>query len=288
MSRFPPRRILVAFDLSDASRVAWRHAAALAARCSAELEAVYVEPWEVGVDLLPPPGLDSRRIRELRAKIRTVVRADAKITVLQGDPAMRVLELAGRRRADLVVVGTHGRKGLKRALLGSVAEAVVRGARVPVLVARGPVRPVRSILAPVNFARYSETGFAYAAAVSAALAARMTALHVTDDPIWSGNPSFRLRHMVSRLAPEVRAGCRPEVRSVLGEAVEGILKAATGHDWIVLVSHEKRPVLDALFGTTFERVLRDSRVPVVALPAPCRSSFALRSEAGLPAARYGQ
>lgn len=284
MIKFPPQKILVAYDLSDVSLAAWRHAAALAAKHGAEVELVYVEPWQMGADLMPAPDLSAARVRAIRAKIRATAGDGPRITILQGDPAARLLHVARLHRPDMIVVGTHGRKGLTRALLGSVAEAVVRGAQVPVLVARGPVHPVRAILAPVNFTAYSEYGFSCAAAVAAVMSADLTALHVTDDPIWNGNSRFRLSSLIHRLPPEIVKRCRPTARELVGEAVKGILKARAGHDWIVLVAHMKSPVKDALFGTTLEQVLRRSAIPVLAVPAKAGSLFALRVESVASAA----
>lgn len=277
MIKFPPKKILAAFDFSDSSRLAWKHAAALAAGCGAALEAVYVEPWQSGVDLMPPAGLNASRIRPLRAKIRAVVGEGVKITILEGDPARTVLAHAARTKPDLIVVGTHGRKGLQRLLLGSTAESVIRGAHVPVLVARGPVRPVRSVLAPVNFTPYSDYGFSYAAGAAAVLSAKVTALHVTGDPIWDGNARLRLSTLIRKLPARVLEACRPTLQESVGDSVAGILKAAKGHDWLILVAHEKSVVKDAFFGTTVERVLRRSPVPVLSVPAPRRGQFVLQA-----------
>lgn len=285
MIRFPPKKILVAYDLSDVSRMAWRHAAALAASCGASLEAVYVEPWQIGVELMPPPALTPADVKALRARIRAVVGEGSRVTILHGDPAQRILGLVRLRRPDLIVVGTHARGGLKRVVLGSVAETVIRGSTVPVLAARGRVRPIRSILAPVNFTPYSEYGFAYAAAASAGLSARLKVLHVTDDPIWSGNLQYRLSTLINRLPAAVLKNCRPTTESAVGKAVTGILEARRGQDWIVLVTHGKSLIKDAFIGTTLEQVLRRSSIPVLSVPAPRRSIFALRVSGGGSAAR---
>lgn len=273
MIRFPPKKILVAYDLSDASRMAWRHAAALAADCGADLEVIYVEPWLVGGDLMPPPGLTAEGVRALRAEIRDNVGEGAKITILHGDPARCILNAARQHRPDLIVVGTRARKGLELALLGSTAEAVIRSAAVPVLAARGKVGTVRSILAPVNFTAYSEHGFRYAAAASAVLGARLKVLHVTDDPIWSGNVRHRLSILIERLPDVVRRSSRPFSEAVVGDAVNGMLTACKGQDWIVLVSHRKSLIKDAFFGTTLEQVLHRSSIPVLSVPAPRAGAF---------------
>lgn len=228
---------------------------------------------------MPLPGLSPDEVRTIRARMRSMIGAGSKITFLQGDPAARILSLARRRRSDLIVVGTHGRAGLERALLGSVAEAVVRAAPVPVLAARGLPRPIAAILAPVNFTPYSDYGFACAAVAASALAASLTALHVTGDPIWDGNTRFRLSSLIHRLPPEIRKNCRTTAQEAVGGAVKEILKARKGHDWVVLVAHEKSLIKDAFFGTTLEQVLRRSPIPVLSVPAP-RHSFGASKVSG--------
>src|SRR5574340_907295 len=66
--------------------------------------------------------------------------------VLHGDPAETILAQASRTRANLIVVGTEGRRGVQRLLLGSVAESVIRGANCPVLVVRNGRRNQRLAL----------------------------------------------------------------------------------------------------------------------------------------------
>ncbi len=283
MIRFPPKKILVAYDMSDVSRTAWRHAAALAAKCGAALEAVYVESWAQGGELMPPlpsPDMSTARAAELRRTIRKVVGAETKVVILRGDPASGVLNHARRHRSDLIVVGTHGRTGLNRMILGSVAEAVIRGARVPVLAARGRPRTVASILAPVNFTPYSDYGFSYAAAASAGLSARLTVLHVENDPIWGGNPEYKMTRLLARLPDGIRRKFDTSRKAIVGDPVDGILQARRGSDWIVMVAHEKSLVKDAFFGTTLEQVLRRSTIPVLAVPASDSPLFSMRVLAG--------
>lgn len=280
MLKFPPKKIMVAYDILDPARTAWRHAAALAGQCGAALEAVYVDPWQPGPELMLPPEPSASHVRALRASIRARIGEGPRITVLRGEPSQRLLSSAKRSHPDLIVVGTHGRKGIMRAIIGSTAESVVRRSPVPVLVARGPVRRVRGILAPVNFTSYSEYGFDFAAAAAAVLGARLTALHVADDPMWSWGARRRLEGLIGRLPAEVRARCRPAALESAGDPVKEILKARAGKEWIVLVSHEKSAIRDAFFGTTLERVLRGSSIPVLSVPVPGRVPFALRLGSG--------
>lgn len=273
MIRFPPRRILVAYDLSKPAGAAWRHAAALAARCGAVLELAYVEPWlpeaaaGPGGAFGPSPRLTPRRVKELRETIRAKVGDGVKIVVSEGPPASGILRLARARGADMIVVGTHGRRGLSRIIMGSVAEEIVRSSHVPVLVARGRPGEIKRILAPVHFTSYSNHGFAYAAGVAERLKARLTALHVNLDPIWGGNALMRVR----RLVESAPAGARCESSVVVDDdAAHGIKRASAKHDLIVLVAHKRSAIEDVLIGTTAERVLRTSRKPLLLVPPPVR------------------
>ncbi|MCE9525416.1 MAG: universal stress protein, partial [Planctomycetales bacterium] len=74
---------------------------------------------------------------ELLAKLNKITPSDSNVPVerrlLAGDPAEAIIRLAETEKADLIVIGTHGRRGLRRVLMGSVAEVVVRTASCPVL-----------------------------------------------------------------------------------------------------------------------------------------------------------
>lgn len=143
-------KILVATDLSDPSLPAVTLAAEMAQKNSAELVVLFsldVMPSPAmgltlpfgGVPIIPPAEL----VEQMRSSARTAlagvierlgIKAEAR--VVEGDAASMILRAADEIEADLVVVATHGRTGLMRMALGSVAEKVVRGAQCSVLVAR--------------------------------------------------------------------------------------------------------------------------------------------------------
>lgn len=143
------RRILHASDFSPASRRAFTEAVALAEANRAELILVHV----VGVVIPPledsyvsPRALDrmitSTRTdarKRLDALVRKAKAAGVTVTgeLLDGTPRDAIPRAARRKRADLIVMGTHGRTGLGKLFLGSVAERVVRTAHCPVLTVRG-------------------------------------------------------------------------------------------------------------------------------------------------------
>jgi universal stress protein A len=132
------RRILVPVDFSETARAACDWACSLAAEHGAEVLLLHVFPPAAAFDptgaLLPePPG----HREKLREKLRRFCPPDPAVRVShwldEGDPAGAILRLAALLGCDLVVMGTHGRTGLSRLLLGSVAEQVLRRAGCPVL-----------------------------------------------------------------------------------------------------------------------------------------------------------
>ncbi len=142
----PIRTILLATDLTAASREATDRAVDLASRLGARLLIVNVlEKRRL------TGGGSHDRVDQARAERETllvkVVRSardagvKAEFLVWQGDPGDSIAAAAEAEQADLVVVGTRGRSGAERMLLGSVSDHVVRHAECPVLVVRPPRRP---------------------------------------------------------------------------------------------------------------------------------------------------
>ncbi|OLC00879.1 MAG: hypothetical protein AUH30_01530 [Candidatus Rokubacteria bacterium 13_1_40CM_68_15] len=141
------KKILVGTDFSEPSDAARRTAIELARRLGAELEIVHVEEplpaYAFSEGALPDlPRLQeevrSWAEREVEQQAKEARAAGVPVTtaVLLGTPANAIVETARTDGADLIVVGTHGRTGFERILLGSVAERVVRNASCPVLTVR--------------------------------------------------------------------------------------------------------------------------------------------------------
>ncbi len=142
------RKICCATDFSESSRLAMLKAAEIAGRLGADLELVHVHtpPPAAGTDwLVAPADVGEATVVEAensmamwRDEAERIARRAVRSTVVLGDAATELVRLAHARPFDLVVVGTHGRRGLKRLVLGSVAERVVREAPCAVLVVRRP------------------------------------------------------------------------------------------------------------------------------------------------------
>jgi nucleotide-binding universal stress UspA family protein len=134
--------ILHPTDLSETSQAAFRLACALARDYGAELIVLHVYPPPVNQAEAVDRGRDGDFENALWGKLRELAPDDKTVPVdhrlVQGDPAEVILNAA--RKCDLIVMGTHGRGLLRRAILGSVAEKVVREASCPVATIRPSAR----------------------------------------------------------------------------------------------------------------------------------------------------
>ena len=196
--------ILCPIDFSEGSRRALDHAVTLARWYHARVSALHVYPLSIpvyGVSYAGPEGLQPVLLTELERQ-QLLSRLEAEVvedraatrltieTVL--DEAANVPEaIVSRARttsADLIVIGTHGRSGFERLMLGSVAEKVLRKAACPVLTVPADTPDavpreagsIRRILCPVDFSSSSEDALEYAASLAQEAHARLTVLHVLE------------------------------------------------------------------------------------------------------------
>jgi nucleotide-binding universal stress UspA family protein len=115
------------------------HAAGLARAFGARVTLLHVVPVPTGGTPSQVRAIEDEALSELGG-LRTVLdpQTEVSLDVRHGDPALGICDAIAQQGADLVVMGTHARAGLRRLVLGSVAEQVIRTAHVPVLVVRGP------------------------------------------------------------------------------------------------------------------------------------------------------
>jgi universal stress protein A len=131
--------ILIATDFSDSAEAAL------------VVAVQYARDLHAGLHVFHVFSASEAEVTRLLADAAARAGSDVPVTVSEagGDPAEEILRYAMRHPIDLIVVGTHGRTGVSRLLLGSVAERVMRGARCPVLVVpAGLATPAPSGLAP--------------------------------------------------------------------------------------------------------------------------------------------
>jgi nucleotide-binding universal stress UspA family protein len=199
------------------------------------------------------------------------------------------LERARSWPADLIVMGTHGRGGFERWVLGSVTEKVLRKAPCPVLTVPPPVgelRPegsalFRRIVCPVDFSGASLAALAYALKLAEESRAEITVLHVlewlVEDEPGARIPGFDVpefrrylekdaRARLEKIVPEeARNWCRPREEVVGGRPWREVLRVAedTQADLVVMGVRGRNPVDLAVFGSTTQHVVRGARCPVL-------------------------
>ena len=141
------QRILVPLDFSDTSTRALEQAKSVAERFNATIELLHVVPnpyipdaspfyTPLPADFLDEVERDARKRLDESLTLAERDRFKARRVVIVGDPLTEIVEHATREKVDLIVMGTHGRRGVAHLFLGSVAERVVRTAPCPVLTVR--------------------------------------------------------------------------------------------------------------------------------------------------------
>ncbi len=268
---FPPARILVPVDFGAASSVALGFAGVFHKTFSTPLTVMHA----LHLDL--PPYFSSDQIQVMK---REIARSHHAAERLLKEEAVRhlgfepellvtvkpvvdaVLEEADRISSGLILMGTHGRHGARRFLLGSVAEAVLRQSQDPVLVVRESAVPglFKKILCPFNFTEVGRKALYYAADVANATGALLTILHAQEN----GDETLPCELVEER----IRQKCNVDQVIIGGEAAKSVLEAAlrVGPD-LIIMGGEKRPgLVGGLFGSTTERVMQMATVPLLVVP----------------------
>lgn len=205
-------------------------------------------------------------------------------------PARVILDYAEEHAIDLIVMGTHGRRGPEYLFLGSVAQETVRHASCPVLTIREgkdsrPFRPIDRILVPIDFSSHSEAALQQAVALAKKLSARLQLLHVIEESVHpafyaSGKTSIfdfipdlkqKTEAELQRMLSTVAAGdVQAEYHVLEGRASHDIAKFAReqGSDLIVISTHGLTGIEHFLVGSVTEKVIRTAHCPVLTVKAP--------------------
>jgi nucleotide-binding universal stress UspA family protein len=282
-------RLLVPTDLGEASGPALLWAVELATKLGAKLWLLHVceiAPYAyagggfTSVDLVTPIE-DAARERLERCLDDVKARLpEATALLRRGSAETEILAAIEETHADVVVMGTHGRRGLSHALLGSVAERIVQKSPVPVLTAGSNRMPdIRRILCPTDFEPSSSRAIDMAVELARRVGASITLVHVYDSPVYaySGVPFMPVVDTAAPIEKAAQAALDAAVedlkrrienpRGILrrGRAWEEILATAkeTEADLIVMGTHGRRGLPHALLGSVAEKVVRLSPVPVL-------------------------
>jgi len=212
---------------------------------------------------------------ELQSTHSYIEGSDYHLYLLEGDVAQSILTFASETHIDLIVLGTHGRGGLGKALMGSVAEKVFRRSAVPVLTIGPHVRRAtqaltpRNILVAADFTPAAERAAHFAVGMAAEHHAKLTLLHAVNPKDMDHVPDQdRVVHEVeTKLLNLLGADCpvEPVTRVECGRVVNAILQAEREieADLLVIGVHRPAGMLNRLMWPHAYEIVRESSCPVV-------------------------
>lgn len=274
-------RILAPTDFSDCATGAVEYAKVLARRFGAGITLLHAAPPRATFEPLPLTGMsfvepfahEEARAASALAAYRADLLADfpeSDGVLVTGSPAEAILANSRAAGADMIVMGTHGREGFSRALLGSVAESVIQQSDKPVLTVR-PIadrpRPagIARILCPVNYSAVASRAYQHALFLASAFDAELTVLYLEERGVVDHSAEMkRLREWVGDVPLTMRASLLVDH----GEAAVQVNDYASRHgiDLIVMgVQHKRRDTITVI-GTTTATLTRHAPCPVLTVP----------------------
>ena len=285
-------RILCPTDFSDISAKAYDYATSLARHYSAKLFLEHVvQPVTAAYPYYAFPdavnemywNLSEHAGEQLREMVKTHAwnGTHPEVVVQTGMVADSILSFAAKQTVDLIVMGTHGRRGIDRLTMGSVTERVLRKAQCPVLAVRNPLHdfvtvekgkdPVqlRKIIFCTDFSEHSTRALSYAFSLAMEYNADLTLLHVLDD-IPGGaelrDATVKAVHELEKPIPaEARNWCSIKTSVRVGKPYQEIVQLAleSQADLVVMGVRGRSPLDLALFGSTTQRVIQLGSCPVL-------------------------
>jgi len=279
-------KILVGFDGSEFSRAALLEAANRIKSRGGKiilLNAVYFDEEEFGNK---PEQLEKRMEsgKKICSGAKEMVRKefgiDIESIVSEGEPPEVIARTAQEMNADLIAMGTHGRRGIKRFIMGSVTSGVIGHAPCDVLVVKKPCTrctgKFTSILLPFDGSAFSKKALSHAYALAKDEGSEVTALYVIP----------RYEEMIGFMKTDsIRKSLHKEAERIIelakqslssngvtlataieeGNAADKIVETANRmkHDLIVMGSYGWRGVNKAILGSTTERVIMNASCPIM-------------------------
>jgi nucleotide-binding universal stress UspA family protein len=304
--------ILFPTDFSSVAEDAFSHAAHLALASGATIHVFNVVTPDDAADSNPMNFLPGEAVEDSaagnavpqRMEVQTVTQERGTVPVVysqtdSASPRTAIVDHATEHEIDLVVMGTHGRKGMDRLLSGSVAEEVVRQAPCPVftVLASDDTRadtPIDRVLAPVDLSEQSPLVADHAAGLAEVYGASLDLLHVVEeasfptaygmDPLTPSVPDVqkRAREALESLVAELDDRSEPVNTHVLaGYAARDIVDFAAEQaaDLIVMATHGRTGLQRFLIGSVTEKVVRSAPCPVFTVKSFGKSLVPPREDA---------
>jgi nucleotide-binding universal stress UspA family protein len=293
----PLPSVLCPIDFSEPSRSALCYAAAIGDHCGARLTVLAVDDpllTEVATSAGQVPSLAEATLHELKRFCReTLIDYEngpkkVEFKVRTGKPATEILREASELQADLIVMSSHGRSGVRKMFFGSTTERVLRETSVPVFItpdAKPPVaslseiaRHINRIIAPIDLTEASSHQLTVASGLARALSIPLIVVHVLE-PIFvpytvrlmiPGVDAARranAEETVLRITESIAPGAHVETLVITGDPSEEIVTLAEArHANLIVVGLHSSGLLGPRMGSVTYRVLCRTRALVLALP----------------------
>lgn len=302
-------RILLPTDGSAHAMVAAEHALALSRAFDAAVHVLGVADIDRAAGLFDAGGVDEEFVDRVERDVEEAVDRTASLAadadgvetaVVQGDPAEAIVEYVAEAELDAVVMGTHGRQGIRRFVAGSVTEQVLRVAEVPVFTVRRPedaddgdeaedatvgavgdLPTYERVLVPTDGSDTAKRAVDHAVAIADAFDGELHALSVVDVAAVGGEmEAVPTRSLIEALTERAEAAVEAVAERGSDAGVEvvtevqqgfpgsGVLRYAREHevDIVVMGTHGRTGLGRVLLGSTTERLVRRAEMPVCAVP----------------------
>lgn len=302
----PQRTILVADDTENQTDSGKRRSQAirdaasfLAQQLKTGIELLYVEDLKTyplikfGSFHFPAWHFSHQeRLEEMARQFAAPVHCSVK----NGSPAEEILKILRARSApELVVVGTQGRKGVKRLLVGSIAEEVIRHSRRPVMVI-GPLSKERNwdiasqkqfkILVPTDLCKNSRAAERYALSPAKRMGARVTLFHCLWDSVnaimvntaYSGMAAFHISEIIDELRDDAIASIKRKTsffqkhgvpcdykveEKAITSSCAVYQEGENGYSIVVMGTHGRNALLNSFFGSTARETILNATIPII-------------------------
>lgn len=267
--------ILCPVDFSELSAEALEMATLIGTRCSCAVKALHAQWFEV------PPYLTPGQVEQIREQLRHSL--DAARTALQGfvagrtegtapellveegNPVDVILRTSRTTGAKLIVMGTHGRTGVRRWTLGSVAEEVLHESNVPVLTLRhtGRTNKLDHVVSAVNDSELSQRALLYAARLAQCVGAKLTVVHVKD-----GEESRVIGDLCAWISQRNGPACALREITRQGNAGEQILTLLEElHADLLVIGNRHKAFFDrTMVGATTAHLVRHAPSAILTVP----------------------
>jgi nucleotide-binding universal stress UspA family protein len=283
MELFQPKLILCPTDFSEPATLALYYGKRLADCFDGRLVVLYADSFS------PPPYFTSGQIEDLAKEIGRFKGAayehltryvreqigrssEVEMVVAENQTVPAILLTAVEKKVDMIVMGTHGRSGFNRLMLGSITEKVLHETDRPVLTVRekkGPAElskiSIQQVLCPINYTEVALMALDHAVAISKCFEAELLVLHVIESHSTEIKDEEEHGRLCAWVPEHVRTRCSLKEIVRRGDAAEQIIEVASsaGCDMIVVGAQHKHFRDTTVLGTTTIRVTRHAPCPVL-------------------------